>query len=86
MNERVEAVVLANEDAAIKPVVDSITGFEHRAVARERTVDANKLQLGAEDTWGRRIQARHFASILFTLQERDNILACRNLSITVLKG
>ena len=52
MNERVEAVVLAYEDAAIKPVVDSIAGFEHRAPARKRAVDANKLQLGAEVAWG----------------------------------
>lgn len=52
MNERVEAVVLANEDAAIKPVVDTIAGLEHGAVARKGTVDADKLQLGAEVTWG----------------------------------
>ena len=48
MNERVETVVLANEDTAIKPVVNTIAGFEHRAVARKGTVDAHKLQLGAE--------------------------------------
>ena len=52
MNERAEAVVLANEDAAIKSVVDTIARFEHGAVAWKRTVDAYKLQLGAEVTWG----------------------------------
>ena len=86
MNERVEAVVLAYEDAAVKPVVDSIPGFKHGAVAGKRTVDADKLQLGAQITWGCRIQAWHLASILLTLQERNNILTCRNLSIAVLKG
>ena len=52
MDEAIEAMILAYEDAAIKPVVDSIAGLEHGAVARKRTVDADKLQLGAEVTWG----------------------------------
>jgi hypothetical protein len=38
MNERVEAVVLAYEDAAIQAIVDAIAGFEHGAVAGKHTV------------------------------------------------
>lgn len=86
MNEGVQAVVLAYEDAAIQAIVNTVTGLEHGTVAGERWVHTNELQFGAEVTWWWRIQARHFASILFTLQERDNIFTCRSLSITVLKG
>ena len=86
MNERVEAVVLTNEDAAIKPVVDTIAGLEHGAVARERTVDADKLQLGAEVTWSLSIEARHFASVLLAFEKGNDVLPRWDLSITVLKG
>jgi hypothetical protein len=34
MDERVQAIILAYEDRAIKAVVYAIAGFEHGAIAR----------------------------------------------------
>lgn len=36
MNEGVQAVVLAYEDAAIQAIVNTVTGLEHGTVAGER--------------------------------------------------
>ena len=86
MNERVQAIILANKDTSVQSVVDSVAGFEHGAVAGKRTVDANKLQLGAEVARGLSIEARHLASVLLAFEKSNDILPRWDLSITVLKG
>ena len=42
MYQTVQAVVLTDQDAAIKPVVDSIPRFEHGTVTRQSAVGTNK--------------------------------------------
>jgi len=46
MNERIQAVVLTNEDVAIQAIVGSIAWLKHRTPA----VHINELELGAEVT------------------------------------
>ena len=38
MNQRAEAVVVAYKDAAVKAIVDTISGFQHRTVARKHAI------------------------------------------------
>ena len=59
MNQTVQAVVLANQDAAIKPVVDTIPWLQHRTPAWKGGVVANELELRTKVTRSVSIQARH---------------------------
>ena len=85
MNERVEAVVLAYEDAAIQAIVNSIPRLKHRTPAWKGGVVADEGQLRALAARSIGVKAQHLSSVLLTLQECYDILACRHTGEGILE-
>lgn len=77
---------IANEDAAVKTVVNSVSGLEHWAELTNRGVDAYEfwfLAFGAVSTFANN---RHLAVIEPALDDSHGITSCRKAGIGVLKG
>lgn len=82
MDDGVEALVLAYEDAAVETAMDAVAGFEHGTPAGESMVEGFLAQ-GA----GRiGIQTRHLACMLLALDEGDGVIACRDEAVGVFEG
>ena len=86
MDEGAEAVVAANEDAAVETVVDSVAGLELRAPTRKGAVVADEGQLRTLAARRVRVQAGHLAGVLLALDEGDGVFPGRDLAIGVFEG
>ena len=84
VQEAVDAMVLANQDAAVEAVVDAVSGVNHGTPARQGAVSAHERQLLAEVTRWSRSEARHLAGILLALDEGDLVVAWRNKGFGIL--
>ena len=61
MDDAIQAMILAYENAAIKPTMDAVAGFNHRAPAGKGGVVADDLKLGAFAAGRVGIQAYHLS-------------------------
>lgn len=77
---------IANEDASVKTVVNSVSGLEHWAELANRGVNAYEfwfLAFGAVSTFS---YYRHFAIIESALDDGHWITSCRKAGVWILKG
>ena len=75
MNQAIEAVVLAYEDAAVEPVMHSVAWFQHWTVTGQGGVHTYETEFRTEVARWCRVEARHLAGILLALDEGDDIVA-----------
>ena len=75
MDEAIEAMILAYENATIQTVVHSVAWFQHGTVTGQGGVHTYETEFRTEVARWRRIKARHLAGILLALDEGDDIVA-----------